>query len=105
MSIVLAALAFLMEPSALSEAPAFGVDVVRVEAGVLTKVPIVGGDHDRVRLVCGDGVLAYAADSLSDGDIVQMMAGPVPLDGPFVTHCTLRSAESSDVLIVAYAGP
>lgn len=100
---IAALLAFMLEPT--PEAPHFGVNIVRVEAGTLSEVPITGGDHDRARLNCGEGVLSYSAERLSDGDTVQMMAGPVPLAGPFITHCTLRSAGGSDVLLVVYSGP
>lgn len=102
MSTLLSLVLYLFASSA---GPAFGENVVMVTTGSLTDVPIVGGHATPARLVCPAGVLGYAASRLSDGDTVQLMAGPVPLAGPFVVRCTLRSADGFDGLWVVYAGP
>lgn len=104
MSIVLAALAFLMEPAPPASAPTFEQDIVMLQNGAQSSVGIVGGSETKARIVCPPTVQVTAPESVSDGDTILFNPGP-GADGPFVTHCTLRSAEGSDVLIVAYAGP
>lgn len=102
---IAALLAFLLEPAATSTGPTFSDTAIVLTDGALVEVAIVGGSATPARVECAGQVLAYAAPTLSDGDTVGFLAGPVPLTGPFATRCTLRSATGFDGLWVVYAGP